>query len=80
MRGLSASRLGVRLRDEGEAKKIEAIGQATAEAYRKLNAAPGQQAITAIEVMNKVAEGNIRITPDTWLKKPSGVIDVIKGR
>jgi len=68
----------VRLRGEGEAKKIEAIGQATAEAYRKQNQALGQQAITAIEVMKKVAEGNIRITPDILVAgEKGGLIDIL---
>jgi uncharacterized membrane protein YqiK len=69
---------GIRLRGEGEAKKIEAIGQATAEAYRKQNAALGQTAITAIEVIKKVAEGNIRITPDILVAgDKGGLIDVL---
>lgn len=69
---------GIRLRGEGEAKKIEAIGQATAEAYRKQNAALGQQAITAIEVIKKVAEGNIRITPDILVAgEKGGLLDIL---
>ncbi|WP_236021495.1 SPFH domain-containing protein [Geomesophilobacter sediminis] len=69
---------GVRLRGEGEAKKIEAIGQATAEAYRKQNAALGQQAITAIEVIKKIAEGNIRVTPDILVSgEKGGLLDVL---
>jgi regulator of protease activity HflC (stomatin/prohibitin superfamily) len=68
----------VRLRGEGEAKKIEAIGQATAEAYRKQNEALGQQAITAIEVIKKVAEGNIRITPDILVAgEKGGLMDIL---
>jgi regulator of protease activity HflC (stomatin/prohibitin superfamily) len=69
---------GIRLRGEGEAKKIEAIGQATAEAYRKQNAALGQEAITAIEVIKKVAEGNIRITPDILVAgEKGGLLDIL---
>jgi len=69
---------GIRLRGEGEAKKIEAIGQATAEAYRKQNAALGQEAITAIEVVKKIAEGNVRITPDVLVAGDrGGLIDVL---
>jgi len=69
---------GVRLRGEGEAKKIEAIGQATAEAYRKQNSALGQQAITAIEVLKRVAEGNIRITPDILVAgEKGGLLDIL---
>jgi len=69
---------GIRLKGEGEAKKIEAIGQATAEAYRKQNAALGQQAITAIEVVKRVAEGNIRITPDILVAgEKGGLLDIL---
>ncbi|MFH0810416.1 MAG: SPFH domain-containing protein [Pseudomonadota bacterium] len=69
---------GIRLRGEGEARKIEAIGQATAQAYREQNAALGQEAITAIEVMKKVAEGNIRITPDILVAgENGGLLDVL---
>ena len=69
---------GIRLRGEGEAKKIEAIGQATADAYRKQNAALGQEAITAIEVFKKVAEGNIRITPDILVAgDKGGLLDIL---
>jgi len=69
---------GVRLRGEGEASRIEAIGQATAEAYRKQNAALGQEAITAIEVIKKVAEGNVRITPDILVSgEKGGLLDVL---
>ena len=69
---------GIRLRGEGEAKKIEAIGQATAEAYRKQNAALGQEAITAIEVMKRIAEGNVRITPDILVSgEKGGLLDIL---
>lgn len=67
-----------RRRGEGEAKKIEAIGQATAEAYRKQNAALGQEAITAIEVVKKVAKGNILITPDILVTgEKGGLLDIL---
>jgi len=69
---------GVRLRGDGEAKRIEAIGQATAEAYRKQNAALGQQAVTAIEVIKKIADGNVRITPDILVAgEHGGLLDVL---
>ncbi|HET6418869.1 MAG TPA: hypothetical protein VFG19_01855, partial [Geobacteraceae bacterium] len=45
---------------------------------RKQNAALGQQAITAIEVIKKVAEGNIRITPDILVAgDKGGLLDVL---
>jgi len=69
---------GVRLRGEGEAKKIEAIGQATAAAYRKQNEALGQEAVTAIELIKKIAEGNVRITPDILVAgEKGGMLDIL---
>ena len=69
---------GVRLRGEGEAKRIEAIGQATAAAYRKQNEALGQEAVTAIELIKKVAEGNVRITPDILVAgEKGGLLDIL---
>ncbi len=65
------------MRGEGEAKKIEAIGQATAAAYRKQNEALGQDAITAIELIKKVAEGNVRITPDILVAEKGGLLDIL---
>jgi uncharacterized membrane protein YqiK len=69
---------GVRLRGEGEAKKIEAIGQATAAAYRKQNEALGQEAVTAIELIKKIAEGGVRITPDILVAgDKGGLLDIL---
>jgi regulator of protease activity HflC (stomatin/prohibitin superfamily) len=69
---------GVRLRGEGEAKKIEAIGQATAAAYRKQNEALGQEAVTAIELIKKIAEGGVRITPDILVSgEKGGLLDIL---
>ena len=69
---------GVRLRGEGEAKRIEAIGQATAAAYRKQNEALGQEAVTAIELIKKIAEGGVRITPDILVSgEKGGLLDIL---
>ena len=69
---------GVRLRGEGEAKRIEAIGQATAAAYRKQNEALGQEAVTAIELIKKIAEGGVRITPDILVSgDKGGLLDIL---
>lgn len=63
---------------EGEAKKIEVIGQATADAYRKMSASLGTQAVAAIEMMKKVAEGNVRVTPDILVSGQKGsLLDVL---
>ncbi len=68
----------VRLRGEGEAARIEAIGQATAEAYRKQNAALGQQAVTAIEVIKQIAAGNVKITPEILVQgEHGGLLDIL---
>jgi len=47
-----------------EAQKINAIGQATAEAYSKQADALGQYPLSIIEIMKQVAQGNVKITPD----------------
>lgn len=47
-----------------EAEKINAIGQSTAQAYQKQADALGQQAMSIIEIMKQIAQGNVKITPD----------------
>lgn len=49
---------------DAEAKKINAIGQATAEAYAKQSDALGQYPLSIIEIMKQVAQGQVKITPD----------------
>ncbi|MGO9378899.1 MAG: SPFH domain-containing protein [Dissulfurispiraceae bacterium] len=53
-----------RLKGEGDAKAIESIGTATAEAYEKQKTAIGPQAIMAIELAKHIATGKIKIMPD----------------
>ena len=53
-----------RLKGEGDAKAIESIGTATAEAYEKQKTAIGPQAIMAIELAKHIAAGKIKIMPD----------------
>ena len=53
-----------RLKGEGDAKAIESIGTATAEAYEKQKTAIGPQAIMAIELAKHVSAGKIKIMPD----------------
>jgi len=55
-----------------EAEKIAAIGQATAEAYQKQASALGQNAMSIIEVMKQVAQGNVKITPDILVQGSEG--------
>ncbi len=49
---------------KAEGEKILAIGNATAEAYLRQSAAVGQGPLAMIEVMKRVSEGKIKITPD----------------
>ncbi|MBI5635192.1 MAG: hypothetical protein HZA15_17130 [Nitrospirae bacterium] len=53
-----------RLKGEGDAKAIESIGIATAEAYEKQKTAIGPQAIMAIELAKHISAGKIKIMPD----------------
>jgi regulator of protease activity HflC (stomatin/prohibitin superfamily) len=55
---------GVAAVGRAEAEKILAIGQATAEAYTKQVAAVGQAPLAMIEIMKRVSDGNVKITPD----------------
>jgi len=57
---------------EGQARKIELVGQANADAYRKQSESLGQQAVTAIELLNKISSGNVRITPDILVSGENG--------
>jgi len=53
-----------RLKGEGDARAIESIGTATAEAYEKQKTAIGPQAIMAIELAKHISAGKIKIMPD----------------
>jgi regulator of protease activity HflC (stomatin/prohibitin superfamily) len=53
-----------RLKGEGDAKAIEAVGTATAEAYEKQKTAIGPQAIMAIELAKHISAGKIKIMPE----------------
>jgi regulator of protease activity HflC (stomatin/prohibitin superfamily) len=55
---------GVAAVGRAEGEKIRAIGRATAEAYAEQAAAVGQQPLAMIEVMRRIAEGHVKITPD----------------
>jgi len=55
---------GIAAVGKAEGEKILAIGQATAEAYLKQSAAVGQGPLAMIEVMKRVSDGKIKITPD----------------
>lgn len=51
-----------------EAEKVNAIGKATAAAYQQQAHALGADAMSIIEVMKQVSQGNIKITPDIFVQ------------
>jgi len=55
-----------------EGEKILAIGNATAEAYVRQSAAVGQGPLAMIEVMKRVSDGKIKITPDIMVSGGGG--------
>jgi regulator of protease activity HflC (stomatin/prohibitin superfamily) len=55
---------GIAAVGKAEGEKILAIGQATAEAYMRQAAAVGQGPLAMIEVMKRVSDGKVKITPD----------------
>ena len=63
---------GIEAVGKAEGAKIFAIGQATAEAYRKQAEALGQNPLSIIEIMKQVAGGKVKITPDILIQGASG--------
>jgi regulator of protease activity HflC (stomatin/prohibitin superfamily) len=55
---------GIAAVGRAEGEKILAIGQSTAQAYTLQVAAVGQAPLAMIEIMKRVSDGNIKITPD----------------
>lgn len=55
---------GIAAVGKAEGEKILAVGQATAEAYLRQAAAVGQGPLAMIEVMKRVSDGKVKITPD----------------
>lgn len=62
----------IKLTGEAEAKKILAIGEATAEAYRKQVEAMGPENFAALKVIEQIANGQIKITPDILIQGKDG--------
>lgn len=50
-----------------EAEKIEAIGQATAKSYKDQASAVGQENFTKMQVVRSIADGHIKLIPDTLI-------------
>jgi regulator of protease activity HflC (stomatin/prohibitin superfamily) len=63
---------GIAAVGKAEGEKILAIGQATAEAYVRQAAAVGQGPLAMIEVMKRVSDGKIKITPDIMVSGGGG--------
>jgi regulator of protease activity HflC (stomatin/prohibitin superfamily) len=55
---------GITAVGRAEGERIRAVGQATAEAYAQQAQSVGQSPLAMIEVMKKIADGNVKITPD----------------
>lgn len=65
------------LEGEGEAKKIFAVGKATAEAYDLTKKAVGEQGLIAIETMKLISGGNVKIVPDIAVGSGGSIADVV---
>ncbi|MDO8756859.1 MAG: SPFH domain-containing protein [Elusimicrobiota bacterium] len=63
---------GISAVGKAEGDKILAIGNATAEAYVRQAAAVGQGPLAMIEVMKRVSDGKIKITPDIMVSGGNG--------
>lgn len=63
---------GISAVGKAEGDKILAIGNATAEAYVRQAAAVGQGPLAMIEVMKRVSDGKIKITPDIMVTGGGG--------
>lgn len=63
---------GIAAVGKAEGEKILAVGNATAEAYVRQAAAVGQGPLAMIEVMKRVSDGKIKITPDIMVSGGGG--------
>ena len=63
---------GITAVGRAEGEKIRAIGQATANAYAEQSAAVGATPLAMIEIMKRIADGNVKITPDILISGGSG--------
>ena len=67
--GLAA---GITAVGRAEGEKIRAMGLAKAEAYAEQAQALGQTSLALVEVMQRIAEGNVKITPDVLVSGGEG--------
>ena len=63
---------GIAMVGKAEGEKVLAVGNATAEAYEKQVAAVGQSSVALIEIMKRVSDGGIKITPDVYVTDGNG--------
>ncbi|ABQ28288.1 hypothetical protein [Geotalea uraniireducens] len=67
----------------GEATKIAAIGEATAQAYSKQQEAIGEEAIKQIKIVELISaaieNGNIKIVPDVLVSGGGNAADGLMG-
>ena len=56
----------VKIKAMAEAESISKIGEAKAGAYKASSDALGQKNLAAVEIINKLAEKNVKITPDIY--------------
>ncbi len=72
----------IKLRAAGEADAIRATGEAKAETYRLGASALGSQGYTAVQLMQLIAENQIRIVPDVQVSgggNAAGMIEALLG-
>ena len=67
--GLAA---GITAVGRAEGEKIRAMGLAKAEAYAEQAQALGQTSLALVEVMQRIADGNVKITPDVLVSSGEG--------
>ncbi|HYK93119.1 MAG TPA: SPFH domain-containing protein [Thermoplasmata archaeon] len=54
-----------RIKADGDASAVRAVGQAQADAYNAQAIVLGPERVALVKVMEQVRDGNVRITPDT---------------
>jgi regulator of protease activity HflC (stomatin/prohibitin superfamily) len=60
-----------RIKADGDAAAVRAVGQAQADAYNAQAVVIGADRVALVRVMEQVSQGNIRITPDTLVASGS---------
>ena len=63
---------GIEAVGKAEGVAIEAKGRATAEAYEKQKQAIGNEGVIQVQIAEKIAQGNVKIVPDTLITSGEG--------